>query len=183
MSSVPEARSISAFSPSRSAPLPRVVLLYTTSVPYNERRQTLSIHENLPSKVRHNPYKHAKQAHETDSSTPRLILRSRLSSTPPDPVSIPTIIVPPPHSSMTVANTGWDVATTKAYRKIAREAVKVHLDIQKPLGDQSPEAHEKARIMIEEIFTELKFHEAHWGADTLLRDQLKSVKDTEKKKK
>ncbi|KAH7869975.1 hypothetical protein F5879DRAFT_988106 [Lentinula edodes] len=166
----------------RSAPLPRVILLYTTSVPYNERRQKLSIHENLPSKVRHNPYDHAKQARGKDSS-PRLILRSRISSTPPDPVSITPIIIPPPHSNMTVGNAGWDVSTTKAYRKIAREAVKLHLDIQKPLGDQSPEAHEKARMMIEEIFTELKVHEAHWGTDTLLRDQLKSVKDTEKKKK
>ncbi|KAJ4495670.1 hypothetical protein C8J55DRAFT_553438 [Lentinula edodes] len=166
----------------RSAPLPRVILLYTTSVPYNERRQKLSIHENLPSKVRHSPYNHAKQARGKDSS-PRLILRSRISSTPPDPVSITPIIIPPPHSNMTVGNAGWDVSTTKAYRRIAREAVKLHLDIQKPLGDQSPEAHEKARMMIEEIFTELKVHEAHWGTDTLLRDQLKSVKDTEKKKK
>ncbi|KAH7876544.1 uncharacterized protein C8R40DRAFT_1068354 [Lentinula edodes] len=171
-----------AFSSTRSAPLPRVILLYTTSVPYNELRQKLSIHENLPSKVRHNPYNHAKQARGKDNS-PRLILRSRISSTPPDPVSITPIIIPPPHSSMTVGNAGWDVSTMKAYRKIAREAVKLHLDIQKPLGDQSPEAHEKARFMIEEIFTELKVHEAHWGTDTLLRDQLKSVKDTEKKKK
>ncbi|KAJ3933169.1 MAG: hypothetical protein NXY57DRAFT_1037836 [Lentinula lateritia] len=171
MSSSPEAQTISAFPPIRSAPLPRVVLLYNTSVTYSERIRTLSIHQNLPTKVRYHPYNPAKQSRE-NNSLPRVILPSGSLS---NPTSIVPIVIPPPHSSMTVANSGWDVSTTKAYRKIAREAVKLLLDLRKPLGDQPLE--------IEEMFPELKAHEDHWGADTLLRDQLKSVRDTENKKK
>lgn len=112
MSSSPEAQTISAFPPIRSAPLPRVVLLYNTSVTYSERIRTLSIHQNLPTKVRYHPYNPAKQSRE-NNSLPRVILPSGSLS---NPTSIVPIVIPPPHSSMTVANSGWDVSTTKAYR-------------------------------------------------------------------
>lgn len=108
MSSASEAQTISAFPPVRNAPLPRVVLLYNTSVTYSERVQTLSIHQKLPAKVRYHPYNHAKL-----NSTPRVIMSS---SSPSNPTSIAPFVIPPPHGSLTVANSGWDVSTTKAYR-------------------------------------------------------------------
>lgn len=99
------------FAATRMAPRPRVVLLYATSIPHNvNRRQKYSIHENLPSKVRYQPY---------SPSPSRVILRSdsaHQSAYLPISVDIPSIIIPRPHSSTTVANAGWDAARTKVYR-------------------------------------------------------------------
>lgn len=73
----------------------------------------------------------------------------------------------------------------------------MYLDINHPLSEQNTTALEKARtdvsqpareadaffihLQIEVAIPLFKNHQRHWGADTLLREQLKSVKDTRNK--
>ncbi|KIK53083.1 hypothetical protein GYMLUDRAFT_250666 [Collybiopsis luxurians FD-317 M1] len=91
------------------------------------------------------------------------------------------ILISPPHSSVTISNTGWMQVLVKNYWRIAREAVDAYLDYRICLADQDANALLEARDHIERAVPHFQAHMNHWGADVLLRDQLKSKKDTQVK--
>ncbi|KAE9389937.1 hypothetical protein BT96DRAFT_1002764 [Gymnopus androsaceus JB14] len=177
MSSSPSSDStmISTFSPPRTAPRPRVI-------PF------------LRPKALYQPYtqdKHNKPAPIDISSSSSC---NHAPSTPGSPLTpvddelpngqsgrIRAILIPPPNTKVMVANSGWPEEILPNYCKIARAAVEIYLDISHPLSKQATTALEKARADIEDAIPLFMNHQRHWGADTLLRDQLKSVKDTRNK--
>ncbi|KAF9062073.1 hypothetical protein BDP27DRAFT_1428274 [Rhodocollybia butyracea] len=84
------------------------------------------------------------------------------------------IFIPPPLTGVTVLTAGWSPDLLKSYRSFARDAVKAHLDYSKSLSTQIPKAVEQAQQYIEDKIPLFKNHQDHWGANALLRDQLKS---------
>ncbi|KAE9387367.1 hypothetical protein BT96DRAFT_1005190 [Gymnopus androsaceus JB14] len=63
-------------------------------------------------------------------------------------------------------------------KKTAREAVDLYLNVQHNLAQQNADVLDKARTHIEHELPALRNHQDHWGADILLREQLKNKKDT-----
>ncbi|KAE9383606.1 hypothetical protein BT96DRAFT_951185 [Gymnopus androsaceus JB14] len=195
MSSSPsfDSITISTFSPPRTAPRPRVIPLYATTIPHHGHCG-LSMHQNLRPKALYQPYtqeKHNKPAPVDVSLSSSCNPAPSTPGSPLTPVDdelpdgrsgrIRTILIPPPNTKVTVANLGWPEEILPNYRKIARAAVELYLDISHPLSEQATTALEKARADIEDAIPLFMNHQRHWGADTLLRDQLKSVKDTRNK--
>ncbi|KAK7030930.1 hypothetical protein VNI00_013876 [Paramarasmius palmivorus] len=202
--------SIPAFSSSRAAPRPRVIPLYATSIPYRVPRR-LAIHDDLPLKIRTKSYIPPRRrrtgsspvadtsiplAKKPSSSSGTAENLSSPSSTAENPSSLAgsaedvdiimesaaagpsrevhPILKPAPHRRMTVANAGWGENVAK-YRKIAKQA------IGRCLSAQDAAARGKARSQIETLIPSFRTHEDHWGADVLLRDQLKIIKDSRNK--
>ncbi|KAE9389829.1 hypothetical protein BT96DRAFT_946583 [Gymnopus androsaceus JB14] len=108
---------------------------------------------------------------------------SKVASPPPSPLTEPedsisslpgvhVILVLPPNTNVNVKNAGWPHSLKTGYRKTAREAVDQYLDTQHRLSKQT---------QIKDELPAFRDHQNHWGADTLLQDQLKSKKDTETK--
>jgi len=173
----------------KSAPRPRTIPLYATSIPRRSSHQ-LSIHQTLPSRARYQP---------CAQRTPPIDISSTSSGDSPLPDSPLTSIeptapsgssrevlpiqIPPPSTEVTVANAGWHAELVPRYRRIARTVIDTHLNISLALSEQDPEALRAARDKIENQIKGFSDHEDHWGANTLLRDQLKSVKDTCRRKK
>ncbi|KAJ4477396.1 hypothetical protein J3R30DRAFT_3404746 [Lentinula aciculospora] len=94
------------------------------------------------------------------------------------PLEVHTNLIVPPTSRLTVPNAGWNPQVLVTYRKLARDAVDIELDYKLGLGTQDINALNRARTQIENAIPEFKEHANHWGADLLLREQLKSKKDT-----
>ncbi|KAJ3733188.1 hypothetical protein DFJ43DRAFT_1153549 [Lentinula guzmanii] len=178
MSSLPATEPIPTFITARIAARPRVIPLYATPI-LNRPRRTLSIHHVLPAK----PYARAERnglespastAVSSGSST-----ESGATANVGDLLSEPRLIlIPPPNANVTVKSSGWHAASAKEYRKFARKAVDMYLDHKVNLSSQDSAALERAREHIEQAVPFFKAHLKHWGADTLLREQLKSKKDT-----
>ncbi|KAE9383801.1 hypothetical protein BT96DRAFT_1105052 [Gymnopus androsaceus JB14] len=187
---------IDTFSP-RVAPRPRVIPVYATSIPRRLKR-SLSIHQTLRVKPIFHPY-----SRRSDRPPPIGIgigiappspqdssVESYKGATPPgSPLSelddsinslpgVRTILTPPPKSKLTVNAVGWSDALKASYRKTAREAVDLYLNVQHNLAQQNADVLDKARTHIEHELPALRNHQDHWGADILLREQLKNKKDT-----
>ncbi|KAE9387437.1 hypothetical protein BT96DRAFT_1079978 [Gymnopus androsaceus JB14] len=171
---------IDTFSP-RVAPRPRVIPVYATSIPRRLKR-SLSIHQTLRVKPIFHPY-----SRRSDRPPPIGIgigiappspqdssVESYKGATPP----VRTILTPPPKSKLTVNAVGWSDALKASYRKTAREAVDLYLNVQHNLAQQNADVLDKARTHIEHELPALRNHQDHWGADILLREQLKNKKDT-----
>jgi len=152
------------------------------------------MHQNLRSKALYQPYTQEKRNKLAPIDVSSSSSCNPAPSTPGSPLTpvddelpdgrsghIRAILVPPPNTKVTVANSGWPEEVLPNYRKIARAVVELYLDVNHPLSEQATAALEKARADIEDAIPLFKNHRRHWGADTLLRDQLKSVKDTRNK--
>ncbi|KAJ3825930.1 hypothetical protein F5880DRAFT_1610691 [Lentinula raphanica] len=178
---------ISTFTTSRTAARPRVIPLYATSVSRRARRP-LILHHNLPPK----PYARPKPVHVNMSSASGISSEEPGSPLTPvdDAFSTDTgcdatpearpIFIPQPNNP-NINRVGWAPASLKAYRSKAREAVERYLDHHISLASQDTTALAKAIDHVESVAVFFKVHEDHWGARLLLRDQLKSVKDTRTK--
>ncbi|KAK7446686.1 hypothetical protein VKT23_014381 [Stygiomarasmius scandens] len=146
MPSAPSLKSapIPTFSLPRSAPRPKVIPLFATSIPRRAKRP-LSIHQSLRSKPHHHPYAYPVSA-AAQALTPHQQSRSQPSEkTRPPPIIISSAaiespltsvednpnlpapeggssreaqlqLIPPPHSSVTVANAGWSATQQQSYR-------------------------------------------------------------------
>ncbi|KIK52024.1 hypothetical protein GYMLUDRAFT_251601 [Collybiopsis luxurians FD-317 M1] len=169
------------FITARIAARPRIIPLYATPIP-SRPRCTLSLHHILPSK----PYicvRPWKPTINISSVSAPGQPESPLTPLDPEPALLEPhlILIPPPHSSITISNAGWMQALVKNYRRIAREAVDAYLDYCIRLADQDANALLEARDHIEQAVPHFQAHMNHWGTDVLLRDQLKSKKDTQVK--
>ncbi|KAJ3742027.1 hypothetical protein DFH05DRAFT_1462075 [Lentinula detonsa] len=178
--------SIPTFSP-RVALRPRIVPLYATTIP-RHLRLSPGIHRTLVSKPVYMPY----PASIPDGiDLPSSVLGSSSTSPPGSPLTpldqdfgssapleVHTNLIVPPTSRLTVPNAGWDPQVLVTYRKLARDAVDIELDYKIGLSTQDIDALNRARTRIENAIPEFKEHANHWGADLLLREQLKSKKDT-----
>lgn len=183
---------IDTFSP-RVAPRPRVIPVYATSIPQRLKR-SLSIHQTLRVKPIFHPYtRRSDQPPPIGIASPSpqdsSVESSKVASPPGSPLSelddsissllgVRMILTPPPKGKLTVNSVGWSDALKGPYRKIAREAVDLYLDVQRNLTKQSTDALDKARTHIENELPALRNHQGHWGADVLIREQLKNKKDT-----
>ncbi|KAF9058449.1 hypothetical protein BDP27DRAFT_1372615 [Rhodocollybia butyracea] len=200
----PETITISAFALPRTAPCPRVIPLYATVLQRRPQRK-LAIHDNLSSEVRYKPYPRLirprpvspivvlplpsspssrgssvpalpltpvdEHAHDASSMDPSL--------TAADPVPI---FIPAPGNAM-VAGMNWNPALMKKYCRIPKEAITAtRLDINVLLSEQDSTAWNNAHKCIETAIPQFQNHEKHWGANMLLRDQLKSIRDMQNKK-
>ncbi|KAK7029030.1 hypothetical protein VNI00_014740 [Paramarasmius palmivorus] len=174
---------ISAFSPPRTAARPKVIPLYATSISRIVPTR-LAIHDALPLKPRFHPY--AGQ-HGVD----RLVRPTADGDDVETPTEGPThkqyagpsreahpILISPPRGNLNVAIFHWSTQTAKKNRKITKDAIETHLVVGRCLSEQEPTARDKAREHIESRIPAFKLHEDHWGADVLLREQLKTIKDT-----
>lgn len=129
MLSVPSSESTSAttFS-SKSAPRPRTIPLYATSIPGRTSRQ-ISIHQTLPPRARYHPYAQERRllppidtssTSSGDSSIPDSPLTpiDPTASTAPNGSSrkVVAVQIPPPNKKVTVANAGWHADLVSRYR-------------------------------------------------------------------
>ncbi|KAJ3766232.1 hypothetical protein FB446DRAFT_826670 [Lentinula raphanica] len=182
-----ESSPTSTFTTSRTAARPRVIPLYATSV-IRRRRCPLSLHHNLPPKpyIRHRPTPvNTSSSSGTSSEEPGSPLTpiedtfstSVDSNNPPE---ARPIFIPKPNNP-NINNIGWASASLKAYRTQAREAVEHYLDHHVPFASQDTAALEKAIEHVESAVAFFRAYEDHWAAKLLLKDQLKSVKDTRTK--
>ncbi|THU81462.1 hypothetical protein K435DRAFT_809042 [Dendrothele bispora CBS 962.96] len=216
MPPAPASTPIPTFSSPRTAPRPKVIPLFATTISRRTRRQ-LAIHQNLHSRPHH--YPHARRVTPMDrAQSPRQTTRvnpnhkkkkpppiiiaaggslaaieSPLTSVEDNP-ELPTTserpprevnvqLIAPPHSSTTVTNAGWSAKEQQLYRQIGRDAITRFLEIGHCLSNQQPVLQHQAREYIESRIPAFTNHEGHWGADTILRDQLKSMKDTRNKRR
>ncbi|KAJ3765167.1 hypothetical protein FB446DRAFT_833096 [Lentinula raphanica] len=164
MASLPttESSPTPTFTTSRTAARPRVIPLFATSV-IRRRRRPLSLHHNLPPKpyIRHRPTpvntSSSSGTSTEEPGSPLTPIEDTFSTfvdsnNPPD---ARPIFIPKPNNP-NINNIGWASASLKAYRTQAREAV-------------------------ESAVAFFRAYEDHWAAKLLLKDQLKSVKDTRTK--
>ncbi|KAJ3724207.1 hypothetical protein DFJ43DRAFT_1157903 [Lentinula guzmanii] len=88
------------------------------------------------------------------------------------------ILVPPPLGPLTVSSLNLNTHVIRNYRAIVKSAItEFKLDINRPLSEQEPKSRDEARTrsVIESSIARFKQHQGHWGADILLRDQLKKL--------
>ncbi|KAJ3735320.1 hypothetical protein DFJ43DRAFT_1151484 [Lentinula guzmanii] len=182
----PETVVISTFASPRPAPPPIVVPLFASTVQLR-RHAVLALHETLDSKPRsYHPYPQTKRPVPSNVPAPGSPLTP---ITPEQPVGAGVrqteprlILVPPPHGTLTVPKLGLAEAVARDYRLIAKKVIlDLTMDIHQSLTDQDSQSKNAARARIEHEIPHLKLHEDHWGADILLRDQLKSMKDVANK--
>ncbi|KAF9268625.1 hypothetical protein L218DRAFT_520837 [Marasmius fiardii PR-910] len=116
-------------------------------------------------------------------SVPPSPLTPQVDELAPEPTRAVPVLIPPPHKKdLSVNNAGWHEAQQAVYRELAKTAIRGHLDFKKNLSDQDATARQNAIKVIEDSVEAFKNHKNHWGAVTLLRDQLKSMKDTAAKR-
>ncbi|KAG7091807.1 hypothetical protein E1B28_008210 [Marasmius oreades] len=189
------------YAPRRLAPRPIVIPLYATPIT-RIPSPPLPVHRTLPAKIRFHPYAEARRASPNNRpppiSIPAAVNRSTTSPpastesvpdsplTPIDPSQpetsrAETVKIRPPRI-MSVSHAGWHEAQQAEYREIAKTAIRANLDFMKSLGEQDKTARGKAIKVIEDALPIFKEHENNWGATILLRDQLKSMKDTTAKR-
>ncbi|THV01938.1 hypothetical protein K435DRAFT_853355 [Dendrothele bispora CBS 962.96] len=199
---------VPTFSSPRMAPRPRVIPLFATTVSRPVKRR-LAIHEVLRSRPprvdraespRSTSRVHPKR--EKRKPPPITVMMTAGSSSaaiesPLTPVAensepatgegssqkVNLQLIPPPHGSVTVINAGWSAQQQHDYRQIGRDAITKFLEVGRCLSNQQPKPRNQARGYIESRIPTFTNHEGHWGADTILRDQLKSMKDTRNKKR
>ncbi|KAJ8079399.1 hypothetical protein PM082_021907 [Marasmius tenuissimus] len=191
----------------RTARRPKYIPLYATVIPKRVPPR-LSIHRVLPAKVICHPYSrreprrpvrvevlssssegsdgaHLNESAPSDSSgSPGDVPESPLTPSPdervsPGPSRAEPICIPPPTvTKLTVASAGWNAAQQKEYRGIARKAVQKYLDSRLSLQQQDFLKREAAKKHIEDAVPVFQNHKDSWGADLLLRDQIRSLRNT-----
>jgi len=134
MSSSPSFDSImiSTFLPPRTAPQPRVIPLYATTIPHRGHC-VLSMHQNLRPKALYQPYTQEKRNKPAPIDVSSSSSCNPAPSTPGSPLTpvddelpdgrsgrIRTILIPPPNTKVTVANSGWPEEVLPNYRVCGR---------------------------------------------------------------
>ncbi|KAE9386506.1 hypothetical protein BT96DRAFT_1006026 [Gymnopus androsaceus JB14] len=169
--SSPETTTITTFSSPRSAPHPRVIPLFSSTVSRWCFGQP-SIHKELRSKPLFHPYPTTKRP------TPLNVVDSSSSGDAPAPSSPLTpmtdehphertessipILTPPPPGTLTVASLKLPTATSRDYRVIAKSMINsCNLDINSSLSEQDSNSKEAARSLLEEKIPCLSNHEDH----------------------
>ncbi|KIY60628.1 hypothetical protein CYLTODRAFT_495565 [Cylindrobasidium torrendii FP15055 ss-10] len=76
---------------------------------------------------------------------------------------------------------GLDATSLDLYRKFARRMIKEHLKINQPFASQDEFAMQHAEKRFKAEFADLRKYEDFWPVREVLRDQLKSLKDTQAK--
>ncbi|KAF9261319.1 hypothetical protein L218DRAFT_1046877 [Marasmius fiardii PR-910] len=179
-----------------SFPLPMFSLFSLPCATFAPKRRPappLVIPLTLPGRALFHPYAHAR--HERARQPPPPIVIDSASTTDSVPGSPLTpvqedapepqaarVLIPAPRD-LSVPTCGWHEAQQAEYRNFARATVCAHLDVKKSLNAQGSEARDKAIRAIKDQVPVFKDHENHWGAVVVLKDQLKSMKDTEAKRR
>ncbi|THU90381.1 hypothetical protein K435DRAFT_802033 [Dendrothele bispora CBS 962.96] len=166
----------------RAANKPKVIPLYAVAI-HKPNSRPLDIQKTLPEKALYanngpkpDPIQLPGPSRDSVPSPPGSPLTPLNDETQAQPVHIA-----PPVSlkDLAVSSAGWNAAQQKEYRGIARTAIEQHLDITLSLSRQDTAARDRARTHIENELKHFQNYENHWGADLLLRDQLKTLKDME----
>lgn len=123
---------ISSFSSPRPAPRPRVIPLYATTIRYRGNR-VLSMHQSLRSKALYQPYTQEKRNNVAPIDVTSSSSCNPGPSIPGSPLTqvdddlpigrserIRTILIPPPNTKVTVANSGWPEEVLTVYRVCVR---------------------------------------------------------------
>ncbi|KAK1233798.1 hypothetical protein PQX77_003025 [Marasmius sp. AFHP31] len=88
----------------------------------------------------------------------------------------PVLICQP--RNFTLKKSGWGGPVLASMRAKTRDIIRDSLNDKVSYGDQDPNARQKAIDKLTQSFKELQNHQNDWGAKAVLRDQLKSVKNT-----
>jgi len=172
-----------------------VIPLYATTL-RRHRPRLLAINEDLPSKPRYCPYPQTKRFRSSNSESTDLHVSSSQPVSPLTPLPNDTcgenglaqreprvILVPPPPGTLAVASLDLHSSLARDYRAVAKSVIiALKMDINLALSEQDTKCRDEARSRIEAEIPHFKHHEDHWGADILLRDQLKSMRDVNNKK-
>ncbi|KAK7024237.1 hypothetical protein VNI00_016467 [Paramarasmius palmivorus] len=172
---------------------PKVIPLFATAVPLRQSRHVPSIQQYLHEKPRYHPYRgrssRPANAADDDSSpsssisasspTEAIDRDSPLTDDSNDELDQlqPQVIWVKQPSGFKLANSGWDPSLIKSLRKTGKEAIQKYLKIGLNLSDQNRSALNDAREMLLEEFPDFRQHSNFWGADAVLRDQLKNMRD------
>ncbi|KAE9387213.1 hypothetical protein BT96DRAFT_1005359 [Gymnopus androsaceus JB14] len=195
---MPPKKSPPTWAPPRKAKQPKVVPLIFTNIQRFTRAVPLAIHQELADTPRFHPYR-------ARSIPPPINTRAQTlgpSETPPSPLTpspkddairgpMHPATMPGPSSIMytscpsgfTLTNSGWEKEFVRSLRNTAKSAVLTHLEVGKPLSAQEGQALQAARNVIVEQFPAFKNHLDFWGANAVLCEQLKNLKDTNACKK
>ncbi|THV04119.1 hypothetical protein K435DRAFT_851303 [Dendrothele bispora CBS 962.96] len=182
-------QSVPTWAPPLVAARPKVVPLLFTTIKL-PREKDLSLHEELPDKPR--PSRNRRRrlvpppvaTGSANGGRPRSL--SPLTPTSEDgntgsvhpavaagPSTV-RLVNQPPNFNLTAS--GWDKTFIKALRNSAKTAIVAHLQVGIPLSQQDEDALKEARLKAN--FPDFENHANFWGADSALRDQLRSMKDT-----
>ncbi|KAK7029000.1 hypothetical protein VNI00_008924 [Paramarasmius palmivorus] len=178
------------YAPPRPPLRPKVIPMFATPAIFRRSRTTPSIHQNLPAKPRYHPYgertSQPELAHEVPAPD-----EPTITTTKPSPLGIPSanddeeealertseIILTEQPQGFTLVNSGWSDTKLKSLRRHAKQAIQAHLKVGVRLSAQEPDAIAKARQVILDAFPDFREHKNAWGADAVLRDQLKTIRD------
>ncbi|KAJ8075372.1 hypothetical protein PM082_019710 [Marasmius tenuissimus] len=88
----------------------------------------------------------------------------------------PVLICQPLEFSL--ASSGWGMPVVASMRTKAKDIIRADLNDELSLGEQDPDARQKAVDKLTKTFKELQNHQNDWGAKFVICEQLKSVKNT-----
>ncbi|KAK7026709.1 hypothetical protein VNI00_015482 [Paramarasmius palmivorus] len=164
-----------------SPPKPMVVPMYAT--PEKPRPiRILSLHHNLPATPRYHPYSLVRRRTRLGKASGSI---SYVSDSPPPRTGVPrndtkeSCIHEVQPAGFTLSSSGWCPTLIRDLRIQTKAVIRKFLIIGVRLGDQDPKALEQAREVLLQKFPAFINHKDCWGIDAALRDQLKSLKDTQ----
>ncbi|KAL0563106.1 hypothetical protein V5O48_018969 [Marasmius crinis-equi] len=181
------------FAQPRSAPPPKVIPLFATPILVSAKRALL-VHETAPKNVRFWPYPATPTvaqllpARFVKTAKPNATVQADTDPVPcpqvgqSGPTAQPEVVVVPRPPNFQLSH--WPAHYVTAVRSAARDAILKHLDAAKCLDKQDATALHCAREMVfqdarqSHDFSNLRTHEDFWGVNAVLRDQLRSMRDT-----